>query len=184
MRKVIGLFMLCILVGCGVDHTPLIEGPPIPRNPEFVGESFIDKRHAFSFRYYPAYKEIHRDLRGAIISKDPTRNLQIVVLVWPLDLDTYMWYRDAFNDPRTLKRRLRRELKVFDKILSYRILEKEGADAFLFTTLRPSGLYNQRIEIFPKENPLQISLLFQHKEEDLKEVLDMIGTIRILKQEG
>lgn len=178
MVRMLWVFALGILLGCTQESTPLVEGPPIPET-EFEGVTFLDERHGFSFKYYPTYKEIHRDKDGAIFSKDPSKKIQIVYIVWPFDLTTYKWYVDAFNDPGTLKRRLRKELMVSDRILSYRILEKEGADAFLFTTLRSSGLYNQRIEIFPKKNPSQISLLFQHDEESEKEVLDMIGSIRI-----
>jgi hypothetical protein len=182
MKKIVCLLGLWILAGCWRVSSPLPEGPPIPKEPKFEGKIFVDRNYGFSFRYYPAYKEIHRDEKGVILSKDPSRRLHIVVLSWPFDENTYRWYLDAFSDPKTLRRRLKRELKISGKVLSYRILNKKGADTFLFTVVRPSGLYNQRIEIFPKENPRQISFLFQHEEVDLKEVLNMIGTIKILEE--
>lgn len=185
----ISIFILLLVVsGCGKGQenipTPLPEGPKIPEVVNFEGIDFIDVENCLSFKYYPEYKETHRDERGAIFSKEEGSGERIVFIIWELDLDTYMWFVDTFSHPLTLKKRLKKELKVPDEIISYRVLEKEGTDAFLFTTRRSSGrhsgLYNQRVELFPKEEPLQISLLFQHKKEDEQKVLDMIGSIRIV----
>jgi len=171
-----------MMVGCGKKEEGEIlpEGPPISTAPNFRGVDFTDTRHGISFRYYPEYKEIHRDEKGVILSKEGTKE-RIVVFVWDLHLNTYLWYVETFAQPLSLKRQLRKELKVLDEVISYRVLEKEGADAFLFTTRRkPLGLYNQRLELFPEEQPLQISFLFQHEKEDDPKVLDMIGSIKII----
>lgn len=188
LQKGLNIFLLIFIlavVGCGKKEentsvTPLALSPEIPERVDFEGVDFIDVENGISFRYYPQYKQIHRDDQGAILKKENGQG-RIVLLVWPRDINTYMWYVDAFGAPLTLKKRLQKELRVKDEIISYRVLEKEGAEAFLFTTKMPEGLHIQRIELFPKEQPLQISIFFWHEKENDPEVLDMIASIKILK---
>lgn len=179
------VILLVGVAGCGKekkDVSPLALGPQIPKKGNFKGVDFIDRKNGISFRYYPEYRETHRDERGAILSKENKKE-RIVLVVWPFDLDTYMWYVDAFANPLTLKKRLQKELKVKEEAISYRVLEKEGAEAFLFTTRLPAGGYIQRLELFPKAQPLQISLFFWHEKENDPLVLDMIASIKILSRD-
>jgi len=180
--------MLIISLGCTKQHT--INQKLV--NLDLEGQSYKNPEQGFFIKLYPEYKKV---AGGGSIEEGAQEAVcyangkitRFAVIFWKRDVATvHNEYKKAFENPENFQDAsallIFEELGVLGKIIKVKKMNIEGVDAYYFQTKHKrffTEFYRTRIEAFPNNRTLQITVFFQTTKEDLPKVAKMIDTMKI-----
>ncbi|MEW6608960.1 MAG: hypothetical protein AB1414_16190 [bacterium] len=186
MKKLF-LSVLCLLiVGAGCNK------PTPPTNQKLVnleeeGQLYTSPNNGFSIRLFPEYEKVNEDKNKAVCfsSEKITR---CAIIFWAENVyAVHKEYKKAFENPEDFQSAaallILEELGVLGEPIKIEKMDIKDVDAYYFQTKHKklfTEFYRTRIEAFPKNRNLQITVFFQNKEKDLPKVVKMIESMKII----
>lgn len=188
MKKLF-LSLICLLilgVGCNKPSTE----QKIP-DLNVKGQIYENKKEGFFIKLYPEYKKV------AETKEEETQNAvcfsngeitRFAVIFWKRDVAAvHKEYKKPFQNPESFMDAqsllMWEDLGVLGKIIEIKKLDIKDVDAYYFQTKHKrflTNFYRTRIEAFPKDKTLQITIFFQNTKEDLPKVAKMLESMKII----
>ncbi|MDI6735584.1 MAG: hypothetical protein QME42_05245 [bacterium] len=179
------LSLICLwLIGTGcIKSTPEQK----PCNLAVEGQVYENKDKGFFIKLYPEYKKVSEYQNNAVCFAD-AKITRFATIFWERDVGAVQSeYKKAFKNPENFQDAASllalEELGVLGKIITVEKLTIKDVDAYYFQTKHKRFLtdfYRTRIEAFPKNKNLQITVFFQNEKKDLPGVAKMIEGMRII----
>ncbi len=126
-------------------------------NPDFTGN--IYKIEGLSVKLYPEYKKIKEDEAGILFSSD---NGEIAIIVFREDVIPLR--------------------KFYSSKYGTSTISLENCHSYLFLDMEKDGFrrfQKARLEIFPQNKDIQITILAREIEKKSNKMMDMLSTIKI-----
>lgn len=186
MNKFLLTLIYLIIVGLGCSK-PTTNQTPI--NLDLEGQVYEDKDKGFFIKLFPEYEKVaggEKEEHSAVCFANG-KITRFAVIFWERDVPgVHNEYKQAFENPQnfqdTTSLLIFEDLGVLGKIIEIKKLDIEDVDAYYFQTKHRRFLtefYRTRIEAFPKNKNLQITIFFQNITEDLPKVAKMIESMKI-----
>jgi hypothetical protein len=181
------LTLICTLIfGFGCSK-PVTTQKPIDLDLE--GQIYENKDKGFFIKLFPEYEKVaggEKEGHNAVCFAHG-KITRFATIFWDRDVATvHNEYKRAFENPQNFQDAaallIFEDLGVFGKIIEIKKMDIKDVDAYYFRTKHRRFLtdfYRTRIEAFPKNRNLQITIFFQNVEEDLPKVAKMIESMRI-----
>lgn len=178
------LSLICLwLIGAGCAK-PTPEQKPC--NLDLKGQVYENKDKGFFIKLYPEYEKVSED-QGRAVCFANGKITRFATIFWEKDAAVvHSQYKKAFENPENFQDAtgllVLEELGVLGKIIAVKKFKIKDVDAYYFQTKHKrllTDFYRTRIEAFPKNKDLEITIFFQNKKEDLPKVAKMIEGMRI-----
>ncbi len=182
-RLFLGLICLWLIEAGCAKSTPEQK----PSNLDVEGQIYENKDKGFFIKLYPEYKKVSEDQDKAVCFANGNIT-RFAAIFWEKDIaSVHNEYKKAFKNPESFydaaSLLIFEELGVLGKIITVEKLKMNDVDAYYFQTKHKRFLtdfYRTRIEAFPKNRDLQITVFFQNEKKDLPKVAKMIEGMRII----
>lgn len=102
----------------------------------------------------------------------------ISIIFWERDEDTYEYYLEAFKG-KTIPASFFIGSVANDKILSIKEIKRKDAHVYLFTTQK-DNLFITRMEVFPYQKELQITIVFINTINSEEEAINILSSFQLL----
>ncbi|MFH1563908.1 MAG: hypothetical protein ABIF11_10925 [Nitrospirota bacterium] len=181
-RLLLSLICLWLIAGCAKSTTV-----QKPGNLDLEGQIYENKDKGFFIKLYPEYKKVSEN-QGRAVCFANGKITRLATIFWEKDTAcVHSEYKKAFENPENFQDAaalfILEELGVLGKIITVKKFKIKDVDAYYFQTKHKrlfTDFYRTRIEAFPKNKNLQITVFFQNEKEDLPKVARMIEGMRIV----
>ncbi|MDI6751997.1 MAG: hypothetical protein QME07_03975 [bacterium] len=175
MRRLAPLLLLWLL-GCGQEELRLPEVKT-----DFSGQFYEKTDHKFKIKLYAEYKKIKEEEEAVLFAE---KEGNISILFWKEGGGAIkQFYQTVYKEKERLKdKKVLSALGLTRKPEIFEPFNRERADSFIILTTEREGfekVIKARIEIFPKSEDSQITVIGIANEKGLKKVWEMINTITI-----
>jgi len=194
MKKIVFSLTCLLIVGLGCQKQPISNQKAPDLNLE--GQIYENKDRGFFIKLYPEYEKVEETkegIKGEEIKQEAVCYAQgkitrFAVIFWKRDVSAiHNEYKKAFENPESFQDAqsllFLEDLGVLGKIIEVKKLKIKDVDTYYFQTKHKRFLtdfYRTRIEAFPKNKTLQITIFFQNTKEDLPKVAKMIESMKII----
>ncbi|MEW6095415.1 MAG: hypothetical protein AB1567_02655 [bacterium] len=190
MKKVFFRLTCVLIFGLGCAKEPTTNQKLV--NLDLKGQSYENPDKGFFIKLYPEYEKvaegkepIEKSIRAVCYAKG--KITRFAAIFWERDVAyVHNEYKRAFENPENFQDAasllIFEELGVLGKIIEVKKLNIKNVDAYYFQTKHKRFLtefYRTRIEAFPKNRILQITIFFQNEKDELPKVAKMIESMKI-----
>jgi hypothetical protein len=178
MQKALLPILLLFLAHCSQK-----EFKNLQVDPDFAGQFYENRDFGFAIKLYPEYEKIREEEESVLFSSDIREGINIVILFWKGAKEIKQFYEAVFENKERLKDR---------EILSGLGIEKqpqfceefniENGDSYIIVTKERKGFrsyFRVRLEIFPKKEDTQITIIARSRVDKIEKVWSMFSTIKI-----
>jgi len=190
MKKIVFSLTYLLILGLGCSKPPVSNQKPPDLN--LIGQVYENKDNGFFIKLYPEYKKVN-ETKGGEMEQEAVCYAQgkitrFATIFWKRDVsEVHNEYKKAFANPENFQDAqsllLEEELGVLGKIIEVKKLKIKDVDTYYFQTKHRrffTDFYRTRIEAFPKNRTLHITIFFQNTKEDLPKVARMIESMKII----
>ncbi|MDI6785430.1 MAG: hypothetical protein QMD92_01850 [bacterium] len=144
----------------------------------FLGNEYLDNELKFKINLPLKYIKDKKQLNSVFFKDIQNSKNTISIIFWEKDQDTYEYYVEAFKN-KTIPKSFFMGLLTEDKVLSIKEIKREDTKAYLFNT-KKGRLFITRVEIFPYQKDLQITIVSINTKYSEKEVLNIFSSFKLL----
>lgn len=144
----------------------------------FSGNEYLDNNLKFKIKLPFTYIK-NKDGPTSVFFKNMQRSKDnISIIFWEKDQNTYEYYLEAFKGKAISKSFFIGSIDN-ERILSIKEIKREDAQVYLFTT-KKDKLFITRIEVFPYQKELQITIVFINTINSEAEAINILNSFQLL----
>jgi hypothetical protein len=145
---------------------------------DFKGDIYINNNLGFRIKIPKRFQRLKEGINSVFFKDKEKEKENISIIFWEKDEETYLYYIQSFKKKK-IPKKLFKGLGIRGEIISIKEIKRKDGEIFLFTTKR-RNLYITRVEFFPYNKDLQITLVFLSRVNFEEEALKIFSSFSLI----